>query len=96
MEMTLDELRAILEDVPGNRVVRLMIQQSYPLVTKVHGIISGVEVGESEADEDGEGDPDRDVRDSGEPKVLYILDGAHPDTDSPSGSKCAWDNARRA
>ena len=88
-EMTVAELMGMLEDEPGDAIVRIVHQQSWPLQETVGGIALSSDLHGVEPDED-----EQDAVDEGDPVVYLVADG-HPWDDSPYGSKNAWEVMRR-
>jgi hypothetical protein len=88
-EMTVGELKELLEDENEDAVVRIVHQESWPLQEVVGGIASG-RLYEDEPDEE----PDPDADPDADPIVFLVANG-HPQHGSPYGPKGAWSAMRR-
>lgn len=90
-EITVRELRELLEDEAEDAVVRIMHQQSWPLQETLGGIVTGAELQEP-ADDDDAGEESTAEPPPEESIVYLVADGQI--RDNPYGSKRAWERMR--
>jgi hypothetical protein len=95
-EMTVGELRELLEDESEDMVVRIVHQLSWPLQEVVGGVVSSREIVDDD-DDDQEDEAATAASDTDEDatSVLYLVANGHPEKDSPYGPRGAWDVMRR-
>ena len=87
-EITVGELRGLLEEQPEDAIVRVVHQPAWPLQEVLGGIAWGPDIlGREPEDEPPEDD---DVM-----PVLYLVANGHPARDTPYGPRGAWDAMRR-
>ena len=100
--MTVQELMALLEDIPGDVEIRIMMQESWPFECRIDGIALASEMTEEEKYNRGmvHDDDESEVEEvvgyqpkgmtAGE-ECVYIVEGAQ----IGYGSKLAWQVYRR-
>jgi len=104
MTMTVGDLRAMIEDLDGEREVRLVFQESWPLQFALHGVVDEPnDAADGDFCEECAGDMpcvDADcactchAEQPADTRVYLIAEDGSPRQD-PYGRKSWWDTARR-
>jgi hypothetical protein len=94
-EMTVGELRELLEEEPEDAIIRIVHQPGWPLQEVVGGVASSPSIFDDQDDnEEDEATAATDTDEEGM-SILYMVANGHPDKGSPYGPRGAWYVMRR-